>query len=104
MSYLGTIGHPMTEPGLQELLKVIYMLQVIVHILSGKAVTRNVRRHLRVGPGLPALLASTFDIALLSIVSEEKDPATTTPGKTISAPDGEEMEGDNTSSKERDDI
>jgi len=69
------------------------MLQVIVHILSGKAVTRNVRRHLRVGPGLPALLASsTFDIALLSIVSEETDPATTTPGKTISASDCEEME------------
>jgi len=60
------------------------MLQMPVHILSGKVVTRTVRRHLHVDPVLHALLNlafSTFDIALPSILSEETNPATTAPGK-----------------------
>ncbi|GFN74416.1 hypothetical protein PoB_000092200 [Plakobranchus ocellatus] len=110
MSYLGTIGHLMTGSGLRGLLEMMYTLDAVVHMLSGKAVAKAVRGHFLVDSVLNALLASsTFDIALPSVVSEETDPATTVIDKRgeISASECEEMEeGDNACSKNKmkDDI
>lgn len=45
MSFLGAIGHIMSGSGLQELLECVYASNAVVHMLSGKAVSRAVRGH-----------------------------------------------------------
>ena len=61
MSFLGCIGHLMAASGLQELWKLIYASNAVVHMLTGKAIVRAVQGHFIVDAALNALiLASTF--------------------------------------------
>ena len=65
MSYLGCIGHLMAASGLQELLHLIYAPNAVIHMLTGKAISRAVRAHLIVDAVLSALvLAKTFNVPL----------------------------------------
>ena len=47
-SFLGSIGHLMVDYEHSELVEMIYATNSVTHILSGKAVSRAVRRHLLV--------------------------------------------------------
>ena len=69
MSFLGAIGHIMGGSGLQELLECVYAPNAVVHMLSGKAVSRAVRGHFLVESSLNALILS--EIYGIHIPSEE---------------------------------
>ena len=56
MSFLGSIGHLMASSGLQEVLETIYASNAVVHMLSGKAISRAVRAHFIVDAALNALM------------------------------------------------
>jgi len=58
MSFLGAVGHLMAGSGLQELLETIYAPNAVVHMLSGKAISRAVRAHLIVDAALNALISA----------------------------------------------
>ena len=58
MSFIGSIGHLMAESGLKELLELIYALNAVEHILTGKAIARAVRAHLLVDAVLNTLILS----------------------------------------------
>jgi len=65
MSFLGCIGHLMAGSGLQELLELVYTKNAVLHMLSGKAVSRAIRGHCLVDAALNALLVcKTFNIPL----------------------------------------
>ena len=65
MSFLGCITHLMAASGLQELLKLIYSSNAVMHMLTGKAIVRAVRGHFIVDAALNALiLASTFKVPI----------------------------------------
>lgn len=65
MSFLGCIGHLMAGSGLQELLELVYAKNAVIHMLSGKAVSRAIRGHFLVDGALNAMLASkTFNVPL----------------------------------------
>ena len=65
MSFLGCIGHLMAGSGLQELLELVYAKKAVIHMLSGKAVSRAIRGHFLVDGALNAMLASkTFNVPL----------------------------------------
>ena len=73
MSFLGCIGHLMAGSGLQELLELVYAKNAVMHMLSGKAVSRASRGHFLVDGALNAMLASkTFNVPLP--VKSTKDP------------------------------
>jgi len=52
MSLLGCIGYVMSGSGLEQLLEVVYAPNTVVHMLSGKALSRAVRGHLLVDSGI----------------------------------------------------
>ena len=56
MSFLGSIGHLMTNTGLHEVLETIYARNTIEHMMSGKAISRAIRGHLIVDAVLNGLL------------------------------------------------
>ena len=56
MSFLGCIGHLMASSGLQELLEMIYASNVVVHMLTGKAIARTVRGHFIIDVAFNALI------------------------------------------------
>ena len=56
MSFLGCIGHLMASSGLQELLEMIYASNVVVHMLTGKAIARAVRGHFIIDVAFNALI------------------------------------------------
>ena len=58
MSFLGSIGHIMTETGLKDLLSVVYAENTVPHMLSGKAIARAIRAHTLVELALHALIAA----------------------------------------------
>ena len=58
MSFLGCIGHLMASSGLQELLEMIYASNVVVHMLTGKAIARAVRGHFIIDAALNAMILS----------------------------------------------
>ena len=58
MSFLGCIGHLMTDSGLKELLQVIYAENAVGHILKGAAVSRAIRGHILVIAALHHILLS----------------------------------------------
>ena len=58
MSFLGSIGHFMTESGLDAILKLIYAENVVPYMLNGKAYSRAIRGHLLVAASLYALMIS----------------------------------------------
>ncbi|KAH3731250.1 hypothetical protein DPMN_057258 [Dreissena polymorpha] len=83
MSFLGCIGQLMQNTGLQELLETVYAPNAVVHILSGKAVSRVVRSHILV------------DDALNTLILEKILPAAFQPGHIVST---------EISSKDRDEL
>ena len=58
MSFLRAVGHLMVGSGLQELLETIYAPNAVVHMLSGKAISRAVRAHLIVDAALNVLISA----------------------------------------------
>ena len=51
--------------GLQELLELVYAKNAVIHMLSGKAVSRAIRGHFLVDGALNGMLASkTFNVPL----------------------------------------
>ena len=48
MSFLGSIGHIMTETGLKILFSVVYAENTVPHMLNGKVIARVIRAHTRV--------------------------------------------------------
>ena len=48
MSFLGSIGHIMTETGLKILFSVVYAENTVSHMLNGKVIARVIRAHTRV--------------------------------------------------------
>ena len=76
MSYLGCIGHLMRGSGLQELLQVVYAPNSVIHMMSGRAVSRAVRGHLLVDAALNALLTSSaLDINLSQVLGSDESTA-----------------------------
>ena len=74
MSFLGAIGHLMADSGLRELMECIYASNTVVHILSGKAVSRAIRAHLLVTGVLNALLMThVFSIPPLQASRDQRD-------------------------------
>ena len=58
MSFLGCIGYLMNGSGLKEVLEKVYAENAVMHMLSGKAVSRAVRGHLLLLSALYSLLLS----------------------------------------------
>ena len=58
MSFLGSIGHIMSASGLQHILELVYAPNAVIHMLTGKAISRAVRGHLLVDSALNGLLLS----------------------------------------------
>ena len=58
ISFLGSIGHIMTETGLKDLFSVVYAENTVPHMLSGKAIARAIRAHTLVELALHALIAA----------------------------------------------
>ena len=56
MSFLGSIGGIMKGSGLADLLSVVYAENSVMHMLSGKAVSRAIQQHLLVESSLVSLL------------------------------------------------
>ena len=47
MSFLGSIGHLTTSTGLQTIMETVYAGHTVLHMLSGKAISRASRGHLQ---------------------------------------------------------
>ena len=59
------LGHLMAASGLQELWQLIYAPNAVMHMPTGKAISRAVRGHLIVDAVPSALmLAKTFNVSL----------------------------------------
>ena len=58
MSFLGSIGYIMSNSGLEQALETIYAKNTIVHMMSGKAISRALRGHFIVDTALNGLLLS----------------------------------------------
>ena len=56
MSFLGSIGNIMNNTGLSELLESVYAPAAVVHMLSGKAISRAIRGHFLVYTALALLM------------------------------------------------
>ena len=56
MSFLGCIGHFMAATGLRDLLEQIYAPNTVIHMLSGKAISRALRGHFLVNATLNGLI------------------------------------------------
>ena len=56
MRFLGSIGTLMAGSGLSEALEVCYGLNAVVHMMTGKAVSRAVQAHFMVDAALGRLL------------------------------------------------
>ena len=72
MSFLGNIGHMMKGSVIENLLQVIYAINTVDHILSGKAVSRAVRGHCIVDASLHFLLAAK--VIGVTLPAENTDP------------------------------
>ena len=63
MSSLGSIRHLMADSGLHKLLEIAYASNTVSHMLTGKAVSREVRGHLLVDAALNTILvADTYNV------------------------------------------
>ena len=83
MSFLGSIGYLVAGSGLQELLEVVFAGNAVRHILTGKAISRAVRRHMLVDAALNTILvAKAYHIPLPTKETDEpkRDTASTDPG------------------------
>ena len=57
MSFLGCIGHIMSDSGLRKVLEKVYADNAITHMLTGKVVARAIIGHNLVSMALQSLLA-----------------------------------------------
>lgn len=95
MSFLGCIGHLMAASGLQDLLQLIYATNAVVHMLTGKAITRAVQGHLIVDAALnDVVLAKVFNVPLPGVTEASEDEAAEEEA-TISAIEGNVSTGVN---------
>jgi hypothetical protein len=70
MSFVGAVGHLMSGSGLQEVLETEYAPNAVIHMLSGKAVSRAIKGHNLVASSLHAiLLAKSYTIDIESLQS-----------------------------------
>ena len=60
MSFLGSIGSIMNNTGLSELLESVYAPAAVVHMLSGKAISRAIRGHFLVYTALALLMITNI--------------------------------------------
>ena len=67
MSFLGAVGDMMSGSGIEELLELVYAMNSIGHMLSGKAFVRVIRGHFLVDSCLKKILIN-------KIVNEENSP------------------------------
>ena len=58
MSFLGSLGHIMKGSGLEELFAEVYAEHTVVHMISGKAISRALRAHFLVESALVTLLVT----------------------------------------------
>ncbi|VDI18420.1 Hypothetical predicted protein [Mytilus galloprovincialis] len=74
MSFLGSIGHIMSNSGIQEILELIYAPNAVSHILNGKAVARALRAHMLIDTALHCILTSDiFGIQIPGQVDDDLD-------------------------------
>ena len=74
MGFLELIGNIMAGSGVKEALELILGPNAVIHMLSGKAYDRAVRRHLLVDAALNALLtANSFKLSALLIHHQYTD-------------------------------
>ena len=69
MSFMGSIGSMMKGSGLEEALETVYGPNAVIHMLSGKAVSRALRGHFLV----EAALVNKLMLAVLPHPEEEAD-------------------------------
>ena len=67
MSFLGAVGDMMSGSGIEELLELVYAMNSVGHMLSGKAFARFIRGHFLVDSCLNKILIN-------KIVKEENNP------------------------------
>ena len=68
MSFLGTIGLLMAGSGISNLLSCVYAENIVLHLLSGKVISRSIRGHIMASAALNTLLiCSVLDIPLPSM-------------------------------------
>lgn len=60
MSYLGSLGSVMSGSGLSEALQTCFASNSVLHMMSGKAVSRAIRGHIMVESVLTTLLLQTI--------------------------------------------
>ncbi|KAJ8386430.1 hypothetical protein AAFF_G00170270 [Aldrovandia affinis] len=76
MSFLGSIGHLMAGTGLQEVMELVYAVNAVVHMMTGKAIARAVRAHLLIDGVLNGLILSdALGVALPLQPGEAEDVA-----------------------------
>ena len=74
MSFLGCVGHIMAQSGLQELLGTIYADNAVVHMLTGKAISRAIRAHVLLDSALNTkLFASMLGTPLPTAVNPQQE-------------------------------
>ncbi|KAJ8414824.1 hypothetical protein AAFF_G00023470 [Aldrovandia affinis] len=76
ISFLGSIGHLMAGTGLQEVMELVYAVNAVVHMMTGKAIARAVRAHLLIDGVLNGLILSdALGVALPLQPGETEDVA-----------------------------
>ena len=71
MSYLGTIGHPMQNTGLNEAIEIVYGGNTVRQMICGKAVAQARRGHFLLDAALNILLLSdAFQLPLLMSLND----------------------------------
>lgn len=73
MTFLGCIGHLMMASGLEEVMKLIYARNAVIHMFSGKAIARAIRAQLIVGAAINVLLLTNVLSAPLPCLGETSE-------------------------------
>lgn len=93
MSFLGSIGHIMSDSGLYEVLEQVYASNVVVHMLSGKAIARAIRGHFLVETALFGLICDEVFHVPLPVPGDTDVESGCTKGEEYN--DREMIAGDN---------
>jgi hypothetical protein len=92
MSFLGAIGHLMTDTGLKEVLQTVFADTTVPHMLNGKALSRAIRGHMLTETALTALIVSmTFDIDIPRL-GKEPESRQQTEETELTSSDAENVE------------
>ena len=70
MSFLGSIGNIMNNTGLSELLESVYAPAAVIHMLSGKAISRAIRGHFLVYTALALLMITEINEIDINILDK----------------------------------